>query len=514
MTASSQVRHLAWIDNRQVLYEDTANKVRWWRAGVGASPSPLWGVEQITAAGGGLLQRSSIRPNELRLLAASPDAAWIAGLVAGKEGPEIWKVSLDGQKSEMRRHQGRISALAWMPSGEIACVIADNARPRISAPCGRQNITPRPDVETIGPIAFAPDGSRIYFASPNERGFVDLWSMAADGRGATRLTALARDTYAPSVARDGTVLIKSQTYRTFLAELRDGVVRQLTTFQSETPWWHPREPLLSMTYGTWRRVIDDAKYPDIAQEIGVIDAGKEGVADAPHTVVSQSDSEDQSMAWSPNGGWIAFHSHREQSDDIWLRPSDGSSPDKRISFLGRGAEVGWPRWSPDGKTVLFGGAGRDGREVLYTIGVDQDTGQVTSQAQELAAPGFTGDIVHGEWMPDGRRVVAIAKEGPGRHAVISVPFPAAEGSSLVVYAQFASEHDFPGLTVHPDGRSFVFVAPAPDGYYQLFRQPFDGQPVQLTTDPAHKTQPAWSPDGRRLAFTIWSYEAAFWTLAR
>ena len=35
--------------------------------------------------------------------------------------------------------------------------------------------------------------------------------------------------------------------------------------------------------------------------------------------------------------------------------------------------------------------------------------------------------------------------------------------------------------------------------------------VQLTQDPSHKTQPAFSPDGARVAFTVWSYEAAFWS---
>jgi Tol biopolymer transport system component len=76
--------------------------------------------------------------------------------------------------------------------------------------------------------------------------------------------------------------------------------------------------------------------------------------------------EDQAMTWSPSGRWIALHSHREQSDDIWLRPVDGSAPDRRITLLGRGAEVGWPRWSPDGSTVLLDGASPGaGRSVLF-----------------------------------------------------------------------------------------------------------------------------------------------------
>ena len=358
VTAQGQVRHLAWIDDRQFLYEDTAAEVRWWRMGLGAAPSPLWSATDITGPAGALLQRSTVRPNALRWLTPSPDAAWIAGVASAKEGPELWKISLDGQKAETRRFTGPLHAPAWMPSGDLACLMTAGNRTRVSAPCGARPIEPEPDVEVVGPIAFSPDKATIYFASPNGQGFVDLWSMSSTGERARRLTSFTRDSYAPSVARDGTVLFKSQTYRTFVAELRNGAVRQLTTFQAETPWWHPRDSLLSMTFGTWRRVIDDAKYPDIAQEIGIIDANREGIADEPQSVIARSDSEDQAMAWSPNGRWIALHSHREMSDDIWLRPADGGGADRRLTFLGRGAEVGWPRWSPDGKTVLLDGANK------------------------------------------------------------------------------------------------------------------------------------------------------------
>jgi Tol biopolymer transport system component len=90
--------------------------------------------------------------------------------------------------------------------------------------------------------------------------------------------------------------------------------------------------------------------------------------------------------------------------------------------------------------------------------------------------------------------------------------PVAGGEPHVVH-RFATEHDFPGLGVSPDGRFVAFVAPAPDGYFQIFQKAVgaDLAAVPLTTDPSHKTQPAYSPDGSRVAFAVWRYEAAFWT---
>ena len=520
--ADAQIRNLTWSpDSQRILADGFETQAGWalydraagTRQRLWADRDPLRARLDDTGT-----ETTTAKVSDLRQLTWSRAGRFIAGIVNGRDGQELWTISADGTLAQARRIASRIAFPAWTPRGEIACIATIDGRPRITSPCGGAVIKMDPDLDVYGPFAFALDGTTVYASLANASGTVDLWAAPVAGGRARRLTSFSRDTYAPSIAADRRVTFKVQSYRTVVAvaPAEGGPSQAIATFQSETPSWDPAGRLLGITYGTWRRVVDDARYPDIAQDAGIVAVDAAQPATQPSSVVHASDSEDQALCWSPNGRWVAFHSHKDQSDDIWLREADatGNATARRISFLGRGAEVGWPRWSPDGRWLLFDGASRTShRSAAYVAGVDQESGSVTRAAEEIAirGAGLEGvEVSHAEWLPDSAHVAIVGKEGPGRHVIFTA---ARDGGGARVVHRFASEHDAPGLGVSPDGRDVAFIAPAPDGFFQVFRLPLaGGAPLQVTTDPSHKTQPAWSPDGTRIALTVWSYHAQFWRI--
>lgn len=507
----ARVLHLVWRPDGRLLAGQPDGWVMWWQYDVArGTREPLWprGTMLHDSAG------ASVNPELLHELAPSMDGR-IAGIQLSPGGSALWIVDSLG-RSLTRSSRARLGYPVWLPDGRLACLAFEGDRQRVTLPCGEATPPGLDTTQAYGPLAVSPDGGELYFATPNARGFVELHAWNLSNRSGRVLAALERDTYAPSVSRDGRVLYKSQEYHTEVWVMPEAgkppILR--TAFQAETPSWDPTGNWLGITYGTWRRVVDDFRYPDIAQDAGIVAADGPSPAIQPDQVVQNSPSEDQGLSWSPNRRWIVFHSHQQGSDDIWLRPADAPNPLARLSRLGRGAEVGWPRWSPDGRWIAFDGD-LDSAGVrtshLWVVGVDQTTGTVTRPAEPVPLQNFSGSVGHAEWLPKSDAIVFSATESGGKHTLYRV---ARVGGVPEIIHTYTSTQVVDGFGLSPDGTWLVFPAPDSTGRLQLFRRGMSpgAQPEQLTSDSTEKTQPAVSPDGKRIAYTVWRYAAQFWLL--
>src|SRR5262249_38651343 len=152
---------------------------------------------------------TTISVRDLRQPVWSPDGQSIAAAVNTVDGPELWVVSADGGRSRARRTPIQINSPAWTPTGDVACIAPNNGHPRITIPCGGEQLRTNQQLDIYGPLAFSRDGTRVFTSAANERGTVDLWSLPTNtsswkltGR-AQRLSSFSRDSYAPSLAVDG-----------------------------------------------------------------------------------------------------------------------------------------------------------------------------------------------------------------------------------------------------------------------------------------------------------------------
>jgi len=103
---------------------------------------------------------------------------------------------------------------------------------------------------------------------------------------------------------------------------------------------------------------------------------------------------DDSPIWSPDGQYIAFASNRTGNWDIFIVPADGGST-QRLTWHS-GADVP-SDWSPDGKSILIRGSRDNPNNGFYTIDVKNGrTDQLMLDMMSVGSPRFS---------PDGKSIV-------------------------------------------------------------------------------------------------------------
>ena len=380
-----------------------------------------------------------------------------------------------------------IAATALLVTGVVRAARApSDAWPQASSPSG--------------PPAFAepgisPDGREIAFSSGG-----DIWTVPSAGGDAHLLIADAATDRRPLFSPDGRELAFVST-RTgggdiYVLTLATGEVRRVT--------WDDGLDMLDGWSRDGRWLYFSSTGHDIA---GMNDVFRVPAAGGtPMPVSNERYVNEFQAAASPDGRrlalvargiasnqwWRKGSSHIDQSE-LWLMNVDDAANYTKVSPIG--ARQVWPMWSGDGRN-LFYVSDRNGAENIWTRPAS------ASGADKALTTFKDGRVLWPSATTDGRTIAferdfAIWTLDTSTGQAREVTIARRGAASAPAPDRVRQTSQFEDLALSPDSlkvafiaRGDVFAASVKDG----------GDATRITSTPAIESQPAWSPDSRRLAY--------------
>ena len=213
------------------------------------------------------------------------------------------------------------------------------------------------------------------------------------------------------------------------------------------------------------------------------------IDDKPSQLLDSDEAEDP--AWSPDCSKIVY----SFGGSLWVMDNDGTSRKRLTAYDGSHSDS--PVWSPDGS------------QIAYTRGRSDDNGHWFSHIYLVNADGtgrakFTkGDVWDSQpsWSPDGFRIAFERRSGAGRgddgHFVNPTQRIMVVNVDRTGLATLTSGDSWQGSPAwSPDGKRIAYVA---DGVIWLIDS--DGTNAERVIGGAFWGGGlSWSPDGRRIAF--------------
>ena len=156
------------------------------------------------------------------------------------------------------------------------------------------------------------------------------------------------------------------------------------------------------------RAVDRVAYESWNYEINLWEVALAGRVGQSRPVVATSELWNLYPQLSPDGTKLAYVSTQSGTHELWLAAGDGTSPRQLTDFgsearaLARGTSVRPPRWSPDGRRIVFA-AQRAARVDLFVF--DVGTGTLTPITADDAIEASPS------WSSDSRRVYYSVRDG-------------------------------------------------------------------------------------------------------
>ncbi len=198
--------------------------------------------------------------------------------------------------------------------------------------------------------------------------------------------------------------------------------------------------------------------------------------------------------------WLAFTSTRDGNAEVYYERSDGTG---LVNLSQNLANDGQPSWSPDGKRIAFTST-RDLNGEIYVMNAD---GRRQRRVTDTKKINDTAPV----WSPNGEELAFMCTDAK---PVTQICVAGADGGHPLTLTNGRYDNLYPVWT--PDSSAVLFVSarPSTHGQYAIYAAPAGGGPSQLLASaPGGAGEPAYSPDGKAIAFIRRSSATAEWRLA-
>jgi dipeptidyl aminopeptidase/acylaminoacyl peptidase len=288
----------------------------------------------------------------------------------------------------------------------------------------------------------------------------------------------------------------------------------------------------------FKRVSDPQISPDgkhVVYVIGAVDMEKNTIPSSlwiaatdgkskPRQLTNAAGKKDRHPRWSPNGKRVLFESNRSGDSQLWIIDLAGGEA-RRLTDSATGASDAV--WSRDGKQIAFVSAVWP----EYSDKPYKESNALNKKRKEEAEKNPVKAKVHtklfyrhwDEYVEDKRQHLFVMEVESKAHGLQSVGLPRdvtpGDRDAFPTSDTFSTGDNF---TFSPDGKYLVFTAPperdeAWSTNYDICRVPVKGGKIECLTkdNKAADSGPQFSPDGKLLAFRAQKkpgYEADRWHL--